>query len=91
MSLSRARSLSIDALYRPIPQGPETVPLDQEQTEEDDIESSQPRITPSTDSLVDSKIKWIHFILGCSVLLPWNGAFAVSSHRLPLADSDLRS
>ncbi|KAF9452165.1 hypothetical protein P691DRAFT_756628 [Macrolepiota fuliginosa MF-IS2] len=71
MTIARARSLSIDVLYRPIPQGPETVPLDQDQVEED-IESSQPRITPSTDILVDSRIKWIHFILGCSVLLPWN-------------------
>lgn len=72
MSRSRARSLSIDALYRPIPQGPEVVSLDQDQVEED-VENSQPKITPSTDSLVDSKIKWIHLILGCSVLLPWNG------------------
>ena len=23
--------------------------------------------------LVDARIRWIHFILGCAVLLPWNG------------------
>ncbi len=71
MSISRTRSLSFDALYRPIPQGPETLPLDHDQVEED-VENSQPRITPSTGILVDSKIVWIHFILGSSVLLPWN-------------------
>lgn len=74
MTLSRMRSLSIDALYRPIPQGPEIVPLDSEQVAED-FENTQPRIIPSTGSLVDSKIVWIHFILGCAVLLPWNGSF----------------
>ncbi|KXN87949.1 Equilibrative nucleoside transporter 1 [Leucoagaricus sp. SymC.cos] len=71
MSLSRSRSLSIDALYRPIPQEPETVPLDDDHAEED-TENSQPRITPSTHNVVDTKIWWIFFILGCSVLLPWN-------------------
>ncbi|KAF5363799.1 hypothetical protein D9756_000782 [Leucocoprinus leucothites] len=70
MSRSRTRSLSIEALYHPIPQGPETVPLDQDQPE--DVESTQPLRTPSTDSVVDTKIQWIFFILGCSVLLPWN-------------------
>ena len=24
--------------------------------------------------LVEKQIRWIHFILGCSVLLSWNGA-----------------
>ena len=22
----------------------------------------------------DSRIRWVHFLLGCAVLLPWNGA-----------------
>ena len=22
---------------------------------------------------VDNQIRWIHFVLGCAVLLPWNG------------------
>jgi equilibrative nucleoside transporter 1/2/3 len=69
--MTRARSLSIGALYHPIPQGPETVSLDQDQPE--DVENSQP-ITPLIDSVSDAKIWWIFFILGCSVLLPWNSA-----------------
>lgn len=28
---------------------------------------------PLTSRLVATQIRWIHFILGCSVLLPWNG------------------
>jgi len=28
-------------------------------------------------SPVDSRIRWIHFILGCSVLLSWNGTLRI--------------
>jgi equilibrative nucleoside transporter 1/2/3 len=90
MSHSRARSLSIDALYRPVPQGPEIVALDQEQVEED-VENSQLRITPSTGSVVDADIKWVFFILGCSVLLPWNGLYTIYESDLSLAYSFCRS
>lgn len=27
------------------------------------------------DQVVDSRIRWIYFMLGCAILLPWNGAY----------------
>lgn len=24
---------------------------------------------------IDSRVLWVYFMLGCAVLLPWNGAF----------------
>ena len=42
-----------------------------------ELEGDSEVVSPPTDpplQLVDSRIRWIHFILGCSVLLSWNGA-----------------
>jgi equilibrative nucleoside transporter 1/2/3 len=59
-------SHSLDAPYQPIPLGPDQA--------DEDVEDSQPKLTTETDTLVDFKVKWIHLLLGCTVLLPWNGA-----------------
>ena len=36
-------------------------------TEEDEEGVEVPNLPP------DSRIRWVHFLLGCAVLLPWNG------------------
>jgi hypothetical protein len=38
---------------------------------------------------VDSRIEWIHFILGSAVLLPWNGASQTASCVWPALTSAL--
>lgn len=55
-------SLPSEALYSPIPQSIEVA----------DDAAPQSLPTP-TNPLSDTRIRWIHFILGSSVLLPWNG------------------
>ncbi|KAF8897201.1 nucleoside transporter-domain-containing protein [Infundibulicybe gibba] len=68
--------MSSEALYHAIPQAPVaanpiSVPheteYDGEDTESDDLAPMDP---PAV--VVDSKVRWIYFVLGCSVLLPWN-------------------
>lgn len=63
---------SPEALYHAISQDPE------------EVNSSEINLAPSSDDeyyptdppdiVVDRLIKIVHFILGCAVLLPWNGA-----------------
>ena len=59
-------------------------PISQEETEETAV-GSPLQLTPDDEELVeefvaqeraashDARIGWIHLILGCAVLLPWNG------------------
>ena len=66
---------SPQALYHSVPQLPEAsnseIALD---AEAEDLDPPQD-IPPE---LIDHKIKWINFVLGCAVLLPWNGAPSMS-------------
>lgn len=66
---------SPQALYHSVPQLPEAsnseIALDAEAED-----SNPPQDIPP--ELIDRKIKWISFILGCAVLLPWNGEVSVS-------------
>ncbi|KAK0467879.1 nucleoside transporter-domain-containing protein [Desarmillaria tabescens] len=75
--MSSLRSRSPEALYHAIPQAPmashpilQTEP-DIEMEDEGDPdgahESTHPHFTH-----VDARVRWIFFILGCAVLLPWN-------------------
>ncbi|KAF7331780.1 Nucleoside transporter [Mycena kentingensis (nom. inval.)] len=74
-------TMSSDALYHPIPQAP--VADHPTQLPEDDEPLPPQPITPS--------IKWIHFILGCAVLLPWNVVItAMPFFFARLGDSPLR-
>ena len=41
----------------------------------DDIEDAIGDDPTPSDAPVDSRIQWIHFMLGAAVLLPWNGEF----------------
>ncbi|KAF8165080.1 nucleoside transporter-domain-containing protein [Crassisporium funariophilum] len=83
---------SPEALYHAIPQHSEDIV--NTSVIELDGEAAEPTL-PATDPpafLVDSRIQWIHFILGCSVLLPWNVTITAMPFFLSrLAGSPLRS
>ncbi|KAI0363552.1 hypothetical protein BV20DRAFT_1047586 [Pilatotrama ljubarskyi] len=70
------RHSAAEAIYQPIPQAPVasnpllSVPGDLD-LDEDLTERSQHDVA-ETHVVVDSRIRWIHFLLGCAVLLPWN-------------------
>ncbi|KAJ2933445.1 hypothetical protein H1R20_g3639, partial [Candolleomyces eurysporus] len=59
---------SPQALYHSVPQLPEASSSEIALGGEE--ESDEPHDIPS--ALIDPKVKWIHFILGAAVLLPWN-------------------
>ncbi|KAJ7162577.1 nucleoside transporter-domain-containing protein [Mycena crocata] len=59
-------SSSSDALYHALPQVGPDPDVDPEGSQDDSVSG----LTSSV--VVDSRIQWIHFILGCAVLLPWN-------------------
>ncbi|KAL0949190.1 hypothetical protein HGRIS_009268 [Hohenbuehelia grisea] len=70
---------SPEALYHAIPQAPvaanpivppSEIELDNEGRELDD-ELGATYDAPSS-LVVEARIRWIHFILGCAILLPWN-------------------
>ena len=66
--------LSPKALYHAIPQAlddtGEATLRDEEEQEQDELAALDP-----PQALVDPRISWIYFLLGCSVLLPWNGMY----------------
>jgi len=67
---------SPEALYHAVPPS-DNVVVNESQIELDGETLAEP-VPPPMDpppALVDSRIHWVYFILGCSVLLPWNGAF----------------
>ena len=63
----------IEALYHPILQGSESETLSPDQPED----AVDARL--STKSAAHTKVQWIFFTLGCSVLLPWNGEYTSCS------------
>jgi equilibrative nucleoside transporter 1/2/3 len=70
--------LSPKALYHAIPQAladesdEATLHPDSEEQEQDELAALDP-----PQALVDPRISWIYFLLGCSVLLPWNGMYSL--------------
>lgn len=52
-----------------------------------DVESELDLAADPPPVLIDSRIRWIHFMLGCSVLLPWNGTVFLL-HPLHLSPVD---
>lgn len=75
----RSRSLS-PAAYHAIPQAPNalniintTLPLSLDEVPAYDEPSDEP-VRLASVTTMDAQIRWIHFVLGCAVLLPWNGA-----------------
>jgi hypothetical protein len=84
--------------YHALPQSPDlpqdvNIPSAVEEAEmaEEDLEDSMiDEQMPSANVLVDPRIKWVHFMLGSAVLLPWNGA-SRSSNKLVIIVSDTAS
>jgi hypothetical protein len=86
--LRRSSSLSAtDTQYHALPQSPDiaqdiNIPSAIEEggmtaEEIDDPILDDEHVPPNAP--VDSRIQWIHFILGSAVLLPWNGASQITS------------
>ncbi|TFY78215.1 hypothetical protein EWM64_g5798 [Hericium alpestre] len=94
-----ATDTSIDAHYKTIPQAPEDdegvipsaaieEPLDIEDADEASLAGIQHAHPPP----VPSRIRWIHFLLGCAVLLPWNVMITATPYFISrLEGSPLRS
>ena len=76
-----------EAIYHPIPQAPvasNPIPTASPDVDlDDEAILSGSGILPPPSNLVDSRIRWTLFMLGCAVLLPWNGAFACSGAWRP--------
>lgn len=71
---------AFEALYHPIPQAPvAAVParpsLDLSSDDGAGVAEELDGEALSADA--DGRIRWIHFILGCAVLLPWNGKVVI--------------
>ncbi|KAJ6538997.1 nucleoside transporter-domain-containing protein [Mycena capillaripes] len=84
---------SPNALYHAIPSAPVAAnpvvlpdpDVDAEESQDDTTSDLAP------DVIVDSRIRWIHFVLGCAVLLPWNLMITAMPFFLArLANSPLR-
>jgi solute carrier family 29 (equilibrative nucleoside transporter), member 1/2/3 len=64
---------SPNALYHPIPQSDEVAtPSDIELDRDDDV--LRPPIITTSSVPLDTRIRWINFMFGSALLLPWNGA-----------------
>lgn len=67
---------SPEALYHVVPSPEYDVNASQIELDRDgdrDATTLSPPPVDNTPFLIDSSIRWIHFVLGCSVLLSWNG------------------
>ncbi|TDL29058.1 hypothetical protein BD410DRAFT_757726 [Rickenella mellea] len=79
-------TIETDAIYHPIPQAPvasnPVLDLDDDEAEQH----------VSSNESIDATVRWIHFILGCSVLLPWNAMITATPYFLSrLAGSPLKN
>lgn len=66
-----------DALYQPIPQAEDQGTVDLLLGEDDEAVAAEDFVAHEHLVSHDKRVGWIHFILGCAVLLPWNGASLV--------------
>jgi equilibrative nucleoside transporter 1/2/3 len=61
-------SPSSDVLYHSVPRS-DCVPM----VSDVELDGGDETVTPLSNS-VDERIRWINFMFGCALLLPWNGA-----------------
>ena len=73
LSFMSRRQRSMDASYEPLPQQNETTVTNSISVAAIDDETQPSSNIPITGTKLDGRIRWIHFILGSAVLLPWNG------------------
>jgi hypothetical protein len=71
-SSSQHHSSSPDALYHIVPQFPDPNVPPASDIELDGDENDS--VFMSTENPIDARIRWIYFMFGAAVLLPWNGA-----------------
>ncbi|KAH9894388.1 nucleoside transporter-domain-containing protein [Cubamyces lactineus] len=78
-----------EAIYHPIPQAPvasNPIPSASPDPDVDDETIlSSPRAVHG-HAEVDGRIRWIHFLLGCAVLLPWNAIITATPYFLSRLD-----
>ncbi|ESK93761.1 nucleoside transporter [Moniliophthora roreri MCA 2997] len=86
-------SSSPDALYHAIPQAPvASNPIRISEHDPDPPIDLDEELEPLAPVPVDARIRGIHFVLGCAVLLPWNALITATPYFLSrLEDSPLRS
>ncbi|TBU49066.1 nucleoside transporter-domain-containing protein [Dichomitus squalens] len=84
-----------EAIYHPIPQAPvasNVVPTASPDLDLD--EEVVPAEVPAvlSHNLADTRIRWIHFLLGCAVLLPWNALITATPYfQSRVAGTSLKS
>lgn len=83
-----------EAVYRPIPQAPVAAipvrPSLEISTDSEDIDVLDDLSPPPAEA--GGRIRWIHFVLGCAVLLPWNAVITATPYFLSrLEGSPLKS
>ena len=71
---------SPDALYHSIPQSDVVPTLSNIELDGEDEVPHQPVTVAGSHNPVDIRIRWINFMFGSAVLLPWNGT--ALSHKL---------
>lgn len=60
--------------YHRVPSEPELAGIDSDELRLDDEQELTDEFVHREAAVgTDSRVRWIHFILGCAVLLPWNG------------------
>jgi equilibrative nucleoside transporter 1/2/3 len=68
----------LGAQYHPIPQAPVVADLEVETpyiSLDGEVSAEEQPTSILSPATLDPRIRWIHFVLGCAVLLPWNGIF----------------
>jgi hypothetical protein len=79
--MSRIAPAQADAAYAALPQAPDAAyaghPVVPTAFGGDDDIDHDGEVVPSTTLYLDARIRWIMFMLGAAVLLPWNGEYSV--------------
>ncbi|EJD00821.1 uncharacterized protein FOMMEDRAFT_125285 [Fomitiporia mediterranea MF3/22] len=71
------------AVYQPLPQTPDVV---------DELVDEFLQEQPHAEVHVGGRIRWVHFIFGCAVLLPWNALITATPYFLSrLSGSPMKS
>ncbi|KAI0796511.1 nucleoside transporter-domain-containing protein [Abortiporus biennis] len=95
MSLHHRPSGEPDALYESLPQESpnEHIRLSSESEFEDEEEAlAEDFVAQEVVATADARVRWIYFVLGCAVLLPWNALItATPFFRSRLEGSSLQS
>lgn len=67
-----------NSAYHRVPSEPELSSSSDELRLEDEQELADEFVHREAALSTDNRVRWIHFILGCAVLLPWNGTRCIN-------------